>query len=196
MRSFWGRVGRNVLLQSTVAFAALAEAPEPSQPTASLQRDPVAALQRGEEIVKATRSARRAVNTQLAQAKSERDIVKILCLSDKARQLEIARRSGDDRLGALRAAARDGRTDSIAHELLVLEALSERVGAIATESSECIGEEAGQDSEATLDLQLSPLLPNADPSSAVQRPFADASAPATFPGDSISPPPVVASPTD
>src|SRR5439155_581691 len=44
-------------------------------------------------------ATRQTVSTELARARSERDVVKTLCLSDKLNQIDVAVRSAQDRRG-------------------------------------------------------------------------------------------------
>jgi len=136
------------------------------------------------------------VKGQLALAREARDVIKALCLADNLRQLKTAERSAGERFAALQAALSSSQIERARHESTVLTALGERRAAISAEAGDCIGTEGSVDSQGSLSQHVSSSVPGVDPSSSVRRPFGGALSPAAFGPDTISPPPVVATPID
>jgi len=104
------------------------------------------------------------ISRQLQAARKERDVVRVLCLSDKLNQVDVALGSARDRLGSLRAAAERSDADGTRHEYTVLEVLNDRVRVLVNESNQCVGEETGFIGEAEVSVSVDPNLPSADTS--------------------------------
>jgi len=122
------------------------------------------------------------VRHQLAEARQRRDVVRVLCLSDKLNQIDLAIRTGSDRIEALNAAASQNDTDRAKHEFTVSMVLRDRVRTLVSEANQCIGEETGFVGESKVTVDIDPNTPDEDPSE--------------FPSEDLPiPPPVLASPT-
>lgn len=122
------------------------------------------------------------VRKQLAAARKERDVVKVLCLNDKLNQMEVAVRSAGDRRPTLKNAADAGKAETAKHEFVVIQVLRDRVRSLVAEANQCIGEETGFVGESDVTVDIDPSIPDTDPS--------------VFPDDPlISDPPFLASPT-
>jgi hypothetical protein len=155
-----------------------------------------AALQEGRQIVAHARGAVDNLKAQVAQARQGHDVIKALCLSDNRKQLQAAERSTRERLSALESAVSSGQWVRARHEHSLLSALAERVEAISKQADECVGNEASSTHDAALVVDVSASVPGVDPSSSVLKPFGGELSVAAFDPDSISPPPVVATPID
>jgi len=127
---------------------------------------PAERLERGKEIVAAIERASQSIQRELGSARDDRDVVRVLCLNDKLNQVDVALRSGQDRLAALAASVEGTDPARSQHELTVLEVLNERVRVVVNESSQCIGEEAGFAGEADVSVSIDPNLPAAETGSA------------------------------
>lgn len=123
---------------------------------------PAERLERGKAIVAAIERASQSIQRDLGTARDERDVVRVLCLNDKLNQVDVALRSGQDRLAALGASVQGSDPARSQHELTVLEVLNERVRVVVNESSQCIGEEAGFAGEAEVSVSIDPNLPAAE----------------------------------
>jgi hypothetical protein len=121
------------------------------------------------------------VRRMLEQARSQRDVVKTLCLNDKLNQIDVAIRSAQDRRGALEQASLRKDSDLANHEFTILTVLRQRVEQLHAEANQCIGEEAVLFGETKITTQVDPNLPHEDPSSYPDNPI-------------ISVPPVISSP--
>jgi hypothetical protein len=154
------------------------------------------ALQEGRQIVASARGAADNLKAQVSQARQAHDVVKALCLSDNRKQLQAAERTSRERLNALESAVASGQLVRARHEHSVLSALGERIEAITQQANECIGNEASSTSGADLVVDVNASVPGVDPSSSVLKPFGGALSLAAFDPNSISPPPIVATPID
>jgi hypothetical protein len=153
-------------------------------------------LQEGRQVVAGARVAAESLKAQVAEAREAHDVIKALCLSDNRKQLQAAERTGKERLNALESAAASGQLTRARHEHSVLSALAERIQAITKQAGECVGARANSTRGAELAVDVSAAVPGVDPSSSVLNPFGGTMSLAAFDPDSISPPPVVATPID
>jgi hypothetical protein len=108
--------------------------------------------------------ARTVVQRQLETARSQRDVVKTLCLSDKLNQIDVAIRSARERKQGLDAAASRNDADLATHEFTILSVLRQRTDQLTAEANQCIGQEAGFVGEAAVTSTIDPNLPKEDPS--------------------------------
>jgi hypothetical protein len=122
------------------------------------------------------------VRRQLTVAREQKDVVKTLCLNDKLNQIDLAIRTGNDRLDGLANAVAQNDIDRVRHQFTVLQVLRDRVSTLVSEANQCIGEETGFVGDARVTVDIDPNIPEADPSE--------------FPDDPlVSEPPVLSSPT-
>lgn len=122
-----------------------------------------------------------AVNRQLREAKTKRDVVKSLCLDDKVKQIHLATNTAKDRVVALSSAVTQNDPDRSKHEFTVIQVLRERVQTLVAEAQQCIGEETGFIGNSEVTVNIDPAIPNADPSDFPEDPL-------------VSDPPVLSSP--
>lgn len=127
------------------------------QSTASLS--PQERVLRGRAFVGTIERSSQSVLRQLHAARKDRDVVRVLCLSDKLNQVDVASRSAQDRYVALKTAADRGDGDRARHEYTVLEVLNDRVRVLVNESNQCVGEETGFVGEAEVSVSIDPNLP-------------------------------------
>jgi len=123
------------------------------------------------------------VRAMLDQARAARDVVKSLCLNDKLNQIDVATRSAKDRATTLQSAVDGKDKDRARHEFMILQVLKDRIDQLVKESNQCIGEEAGFIGESQVSVDISPDIPQNDPSQLGADP------------DIVSEPPVLSSPT-
>ena len=109
-------------------------------------------------------ASRTVVRRQLETARSQRDVVKVLCLNDKLNQLDVALRSARERRQALEAAAQRNDADLSNHEFTILTVLGTRSDQLSAEANQCIGKEAGFIGESAVTSTIDPNLPTQDPS--------------------------------
>ena len=181
----WAFVGvAAVLAVYGVAWAQ--DEPEPAtEIEVGAQRDvqltPLQMVAEAEKYVPSMEQGQTSVKRSLTEARAQRDVVKVLCLSDKLSQIDVAIRSARDRTESLRAAASEADEDRAKHEFTVLRVLRDRVNTLVAEANQCIGEETGFVGESKVSVDIDPDMPWEDPSD--------------FPRDEfVSNPPVLSSP--
>jgi hypothetical protein len=123
---------------------------------------PAEQLKRAEEFSAGIERASQSILRQLELARRDRDVVRVLCLNDKLNQVDVALRSAQDRLSALRTAVARGDDDRARHEFTVLDVLNDRVRVLVNESNQCVGEETGFIGEAEVSVTIDPNLPDAE----------------------------------
>jgi hypothetical protein len=122
------------------------------------------------------------VRRQLAEARENRDVVRVLCLNDKLNQIDLAIRTANDRIEALSAAVTENDGVRAKHEYTVAQVLKERVTVLGGEANACIGEQTGFVDEARVKVDIDPNVADTDPSEPTDPPM-------------ITEPPVLTSPT-
>lgn len=120
------------------------------------------------------------IRRELEVARSTRDLVKALCLSDKLSQIDVALRSARDRRAALDQAVMRQDPELANHEFTILDVLRQRVEQLTREASQCIGVDAYYIGESVVSVSIDPSIPEPDTS--------------TLPGGQlVSAPPICAS---
>ena len=115
-------------------------------------------LAQGEQIVIRIDAASGTVRRQLDGARSARDVVKSLCLSDKLSQVDVAGRSARDRLAALQAAVQRMDAELGNHEFTIMVVLRQRAEQLTGEANQCIGEEVAFVGTTQVTTQIDPNL--------------------------------------
>ena len=121
-------------------------------------------LARGTQFVTTIERASQSITRQLQAARKDRDVVRVLCLTDKLSQVDVALSSAQDRVGALRTAVERADADRSRHEYTVLEVLNDRARVLVNESNQCVGEETGFIGDAEVSVSVDPNLPDAETS--------------------------------
>lgn len=138
-------------------------------------------LERATAAVPEMEKQRAVVSEQLADARKKKDVVKVLCLDDKVKQMKLATDTAKDRVVALSSAVSQNDPDRSKHEFTVIQVLRERVQTLVSEAQQCIGEETGFIGNDDITVEIDPAIPDTDPSE--------------FPDDPlVSEPPVLSSP--
>jgi hypothetical protein len=120
-------------------------------------------------FVKHAGQAHDTVQRRLAQARQQRDVVKVLCLNDKLNQIDVARNALTERHKALQAAlagalngSGQGDRELGHHELNISTVLHQRVGQLITEANQCIGLEADFAGTTTTYTSVEPQPPDSN----------------------------------
>jgi hypothetical protein len=103
-------------------------------------------------------SSRGTVRRMLEEARSQRDVVKTLCLDDKLNQIDVALRNARDRRGAIDGAVQRNDADLANHEFTVLGVLRQRSEQLVAEANLCIGKEAEILGEAAVISTVDPSI--------------------------------------
>lgn len=133
---------------------------EPQQGEAD--SSPQARWARAQQFVLAIEQASQSIQRQEQSARGNRDVVRVLCLGDKLNQVDVASRSAQDRMGALKVAVDSGDTNGVQHGYSIIEVLNDRVRVLVNEANQCVGTEAAFIGEAELSVSVDPNLPNVD----------------------------------
>lgn len=102
------------------------------------------------------------IRRQLEKARSERDVVKALCLNNKLSQVNVAIRSAVERVANLRAAVARRDNEASNHEYTIIVVLRQRTDQHATEANQCIGDVFIWNGQTTVTTQVDPTLPGDD----------------------------------
>lgn len=148
--------------------AAQAQMAPPPDASAGLARQvtlsPAEQLAQSETFLSRMDGARTSVRRQLETARSQRDVVKTLCLNDKLNQIDVAIRSARERRQGLELAVNRRDADLSNHEFTILTVLRQRTEQLTAEANQCIGQEAGFIGDSAVTATIDPNLPKEDPS--------------------------------
>src|SRR3954462_12721566 len=157
-----------VLIGHGIAAAQAQGTPPATDATAGVTRQvnlsPAEEVKQSEAFLARMDGSRGVVRRQLETARSQRDVVKTLCLNDKLNQLDVAIRSARERRQSLESAAQRNDADLANHEFTILTVLRQRSDQLAAEANQCIGQEAGFVGESAVTSTVDPNLPTEDPS--------------------------------
>ena len=176
----WG-VTLAVILSSLygVADAQTAKSPGDSGDAAigmqrQVQLTPKEELAQGDASVARMGVAGSSVRRMLETARTQRDVVKTLCLNDKLNQIDVAVRSAQERRSALEQAVSRNDADLSNHEFQILTVLRQRVEQLSAEANQCIGEEAGFVGETKVTTTIEHNLPTEETSGYPEVPIVSA----------------------
>jgi len=148
--------------------AAQAQNAPPPDASVGLSRQvtlsPAEQLAQSDTFLARMEGARTSVRRQLETARSQRDVVKTLCLNDKLNQIDVAIRSARERRQGLEIAVNRRDVDLSNHEFTILTVLRQRTEQLTAEANQCIGQEAGFIGESAVTATIDPGLPQEDPS--------------------------------
>jgi hypothetical protein len=142
-----------------------AGAPAPTTPdtSAGLQRQvtatPEEMSKRSETHLAQIELISTTVRRQLEKARSDRDVVRTLCLSDKLSQLDVTYRSAKERKSALDGAISRRDTELANHEFQILSVYRTRGERIKTEADSCVGGEVGVPGDTKTTTTIDPGIP-------------------------------------
>lgn len=100
------------------------------------------------------------VRRMLEKARTERDVVKTLCLNDKLNQLDVTLRSARERKVGLEAAIARRDTDLSGHEFVILGVFRERADRLFAEANQCVGTDIGTIGDTTVTPTIDPGIPD------------------------------------
>jgi hypothetical protein len=126
------------------------------------QLSPGDMLTQADVIVRRMDQSSSTVRRQLDSARTARDVVKSLCLSDKLSQVDVAKRSARDRQTALQAAVQRNDSELSNHEFVMITVLRQRAEQLAAEANQCIGEEVAFVGQTQVTTSIDPNLPVED----------------------------------
>jgi len=154
----WPALAGALLLVSAFGVARAQMAPPVTAQIASDQRAQADAM-----LLRMDGSAAN-IRRELESARTARDVVKALCLSDKLSQIDVAIRSARDRRVALEQAVMRQDPEQANHEFTILDVLRQRVEQLTREASQCIGVDAYYIGDSVVSVVVDPLIPDPDTS--------------------------------
>jgi hypothetical protein len=158
----------SMVIGHRVASAQADGAPPPPDASTGLARtvnlSPADQLQQTESYLSRMEAARATIRRMLETARSQRDVVKTLCLNDKLNQIDVALRSARERRQALEVAVNRKDVDLANHEFTILNVLRQRSDQLTAEANLCIGKEAEYIGDSAVSSTIDPGLPREDPS--------------------------------
>jgi hypothetical protein len=116
-------------------------------------------LVQGDAIVSKMGVTASTVRRALEQSRTQRDVVKTLCLNDKLNQIDVAFRSAQDRRHTLEQAITRHDNDLSRHEFTILLVLKQRVDQLDFEARQCLGTELQFLGEAKVTTMIDPNIP-------------------------------------
>jgi hypothetical protein len=142
--------------------------PPPPDASAGLSRQvslsPAEQLAQTESYLGRMEGARQMIRRMLETARSQRDVVKTLCLNDKLNQMDVAIRSARERRQALELAVNRKDADLANHEFTILNVLRQRTDQLSAEANLCIGKEIEDPGSNAVTSTIDPGMPQEDPS--------------------------------
>jgi uncharacterized protein YqeY len=142
--------------------------PMPPDASAGLSRQvtlsPAEQLAATEQYILRMDAARLQIRRMLETARSQRDVVKTLCLNDKLNQMDVALRSARERRQALERAVTRRDADLANHEFTILNVLRQRTDQLTAEANLCIGKEIEDVGANAVTSTVDPGMPREDPS--------------------------------
>lgn len=159
--------GLSLLVGTGIAAAQAGGGAAPADAQAGVARQvtlsPQEQVAQADAFVQRMESTRSSVRRQLETARTQRDVVKVLCLNDKLNQIDVAIRSARERKQALEAASARNDADLMNHEFTILSVLRQRADQLTAEANQCIGEEGVSIDEAAVNVTVEDV-PKEDPS--------------------------------
>lgn len=155
------------LLGHGMAAAQAQTAPQVPDANAGVTRQvnltPAEEVAQSESTLTRMDSSRTTISQMLASARSQRDVVKTLCLNDKLNQIDVAVRSARERKQALEAAAKTSDADLANHEFTILTVLRQRSDQLSAEANQCIGREVDIIGDNVVTSTIDPTIPAENP---------------------------------
>jgi hypothetical protein len=120
-------------------------------------------LDQGEELVEQARDAKAHVARVFAEAKSEKDPLRLGCVREKQSRVEALTKVAEATLAAWTAAVREGRMPSAQHARDKLVLTTEKIAAYRREADQCVGSLAFSDASQGAERQVQlPAMPASD----------------------------------
>lgn len=93
------------------------------------------------DVLDRMNDSRGLIRRLLEQSRSQRDVIKTLCVDDKLNQIDIALRSAREKKAAIESALRTNDSDLASRQRAALEVLHQRAAELAAEAQQCVSKE-------------------------------------------------------
>lgn len=120
-------------------------------------------LAEAEKVDKKANQISRRIQAMLAQARRDKDIIRVTCLNDKLTQVDANLRTLQERIGNLQAAVQSSDTDRRDHEYTVITVLAQKFTVLEQEANQCVGQDIFETGATRVVTQISPTTPEENP---------------------------------
>jgi hypothetical protein len=110
------------------------------------------------EVITRMDGSRQTIRRMLEQARTQRDIIKTLCLDDKLNQVDVALRSARDHKTMLDSAVQKNDLDGANQQATLLDILHQRTDQLVVEANLCISKETETVGAAAALLSVDPSI--------------------------------------
>jgi hypothetical protein len=143
-------------LQNTEADAEL-----DVQRSASLSPDEQ--IQQSDRVIARGEQTSQRISGMLEDARRDRDIMRITCLSDRLTQVNTNLTSARSRSESLREAINGSDVDRRNHEFTVISVLSMKFRTLEQEANQCVGQDIFETGTTRIETSIDPAAPDEDP---------------------------------
>lgn len=167
MREALRILGRRPLLSGFIAAAmvtASAAGWAGAQEDAAIER-PLTEREQVEAAERALDEGRAAadrIQSLVEEARRERDLIRLTCLSDKQTQLTASLSTLEQRVENLRDAIRSGDGGLAGHELSVITVIRQKQDILAREVNQCIGQDVYETGDTSVEVTFTGDIPGSD----------------------------------
>jgi hypothetical protein len=119
-------------------------------------------LHEAESALGEGRAATKRIQELVDEARRERDLIRMTCLTDKLAQYNAGLANLEQRIENLRAAVRSGDTGLASHEFTVTSVIRQKQEVLAREVNQCIGQDVYETGDTKVDLVIDGE-PDSDP---------------------------------
>jgi hypothetical protein len=119
-------------------------------------------LDQAERALGEGRVATKRIQELVDEARRERDLIRMTCLTDKLAQYNAGLANLEQRIENLRAAVRAGDTGRASHEFTVTSVIRQKQEVLAREVNQCIGQDVYETGDTKVDLVIDGE-PDSDP---------------------------------
>lgn len=151
-------------LAAATAGSALAQSDVSSAPTTQVEGG-TELVAKADAVVERLQNAVATIQRQLDVARSERNVVKVLFLSEKLSQANASLRSAVERRASVKAAVERGDSATARQDSEVLTIIGERSDEYLNATSQAVGEGTRMQDEATVNVTTDPGTPSTSQSS-------------------------------
>lgn len=131
------------------------------QRSASLS--PEEQIQQSERVIARGEQTSQRISGMLEDARRDRDIMRITCLSDRLTQVNTNLTSARSRSESLREAIGASDVDRRNHEFTVISVLSMKFRTLEQEANQCVGQDIFETGTTRIETSIDPAAPDEDP---------------------------------
>jgi hypothetical protein len=161
-------IGGTVFAQAPAPGTAVpAAAPPPGSVDLSVKQQPSLApadmLNQGKDYFKGMGEVVKRIQTLQDQAKREKDIIRLNCVTDKLVQARVNINIGEQSMASLQESVTRSDAGESTHEFTRLTIVNQKVTVLGAEAENCIGEDLSFVGATRVDVEVDPNIPQYDP---------------------------------